>query len=272
MVVVLVAIPSLSWRDVAPSGAALAAVLMISSWAYDRVMLRQPGMDDHSRTKYSIAKMDIVRACAIMLLLILSVMLLVELAGTSIPVTLGMVGPIFAVFWYGAIHYSSPNVIRHAGNMALQVIAGARTLRNEAMMFVAANIFGVGLASAIPAGDLSTAVNSFIPYADLKLLAILLTFLLCAMMGLHPVIIVIFFAAVLPPASIGLSDWTVGLIYLTCWGLSTQVSPVSGTNLFMSRVAKVPAHIISWRWAPPSTFLGAFVVYFILVAIRHATI
>ena len=271
MVVVLVALPSLSWQQVAPGGAALAAVLMVSSWAYDRVMLRQRGIDDGVRKKFIISKSDMLRAFVIMALLMSSVMILAEIASTSIPVTLGLVGPIFSAVWYWAIQRSSPNALRHTGAMVVQVVAGSCMLRNEAMMFVAANVFGVGLASAIPAGDLSAAVNNLICCADLKLLAIILTFLLSAMMGLHPVIIVIFFATVLPPASIGLSDWTVGLIYLACWGLSTQISPVSGTNLFMSRVAKVPPHIISWRWAPPSTFLGAFVVYIIVITIRHTT-
>lgn len=272
MVVVLVALPTLSWGDVAPVGVVLAAVLMLSSWAYDRVFLRQPGGEDAPDIDFFIARKDIFRACSILVLLIGAVIILVEMAGTSIPVTLGLVAPLFSVIWYGAIQYSKRNASRRVGEMVMQIIGGASVLRNEAMMFFAANVFGVGLASAIPTGDLSNALNSLIPWADLKLLFIMLTFLFCAMLGMHPIIVVIFISSVLPPEAIGLRDWTVGLMYLACWGLSTQVSPVSGTNLFMSRVAKVPAHIISWRWAPPSTFLGAFMVYFILVAIRHTTL
>jgi hypothetical protein len=41
MVVILVALPTLAWRDVGPLGAGLALIIILSGWAYDRLIVRR---------------------------------------------------------------------------------------------------------------------------------------------------------------------------------------------------------------------------------------
>jgi hypothetical protein len=64
-------------------------------------------------------------------------------------------------------------------------------------------------------------------------------------------------------------DWVMGLTFVGVWGLSTMVSPFSGTTLFMSRVTGVPAHIIGWRWMLPTSLLNGTMIALMIIAIRH---
>ena len=146
------------------------------------------------------------------------------------------------------------------------------TLRSEALVFVGANVLGVGVASAIPAESVGTVVNDLIPNADIKIIAMIIGFMVCGLIGLHPVVVVIFVSAVLPPEVLGLEDWVVGLTYLGCWGLATLISPFSATTLFMSRVTGVPSPMIAWRWTPSPVFIAATLIGVYVIAIRHGTL
>ena len=150
-----------------------------------------------------------------------------------------------------------------------RVVGCLPTFRNESLVFAAANMFGVGIAAVLPSEDLSAALNAYIPSADGKLILLITTFLFCSAVGLHPVIVVISVSAIFPPVALGLSDWIVALTFLGCWGISTMVSPFSGTTLFMSRVTGVPGHVIAWSWTPPTVLIGAIVVGGVVILLRH---
>ena len=94
-------------------------------------------------------------------------------------------------------------------------------------------------------------------------------FVVCSAAGLHPIIVVISVSTIFPPAALGLSDWIVALTFLGCWGISTMVSPFSGTTLFMSRVTGVPGHVIGWSWTPPTVLIGAASVGLVVLVLRH---
>ena len=133
-------------------------------------------------------------------------------------------------------------------------------------------MFGVGIAAVLPSEDLSAPLNVLVPSADGKLLLLIATFLVCSAVGLHPIIVVISVSAIFPPSALGLSDWIVALTFLGSWGISTMVSPFSGTTLFMSRVAGVQGHVIGWYWTPPTVLLGATVVGGVVILLRHLVI
>ena len=82
-------------------------------------------------------------------------------------------------------------------------------------------------------------------------------------------VVVIALTAIVPPEVLGLSTWLVGVIYLGVWGISTMVSPFSGTTLFMSRATGEAAHVIGWRWAPGPAVVAGTVVVIFTVALRH---
>lgn len=269
MIVVLVAIPSLKWTDIGPLGFILALAIVSTAWAYDRLVLRRSHPAEAPTPPVALDKADFWRAAGILVSLIVLAVTIVEFTGTSIPVTLGLMGPPFALVWYSMIGTRGTRFPHRAVDLSGGVMAHLPSLRNEVLVFVAANIFGLGIASIIPTGDLGHFVNAALPWADAKIAAIVLFFLGCSLIGLHPVIVVISLTAVLPPEALGLKDWVVGLTYAGIWGVSTMVSPFSGTTLFMARVTGVPAHIIGWRWMLPTSLLSGGVIAAIVIALRH---
>jgi hypothetical protein len=268
MVVVLVAIPTLHWGELAPIGMTMSALIILSGWMLERTRGQIAAAAD-SAPAPPLTGRATLRAAAVLISLIALVMGLSSWAGTSIPVTLGIVGPPYALMWAAAMA-GRRAAWRRAAELPRRVVANLPTLRNESLVFVAANIFGLGVASAIPAKGLAEVIDALVPWADARIALLGVTFVVCGMMGLHPIIVVLFLSAVFPPDVIGLQDWVLGLTYLGCWGLSTMVSPFSGTTLFMSRVTGVPGHIIAWRWSPPTAVLAACVVVAMVIVLRHA--
>ena len=84
--------------------------------------------------------------------------------------------------------------------------------------------------------------------------------------GLHPVIPVIFIGEALPPDVIGLPAEIIGMALLGAWGLSTLVSPVSGTTLMMSKFVGISSHAIAWRWNTPYALVATTVVSLSVIA------
>ena len=269
MIVVLVAIPSLTWRDIGPPGMLIAFTIIFTSWAYDRFILRSTNPTTEAIEQVPLTSQSFWRMAGIILSLISLALLIVELTGSSIPITLGLIAPPFAIIWYSLLSQRRSLFPFCAQNLTFNVLANLPTLRNETIVFVAANIFGVGISSIVPAGDLSSVINSIIPWVDLRICAIILFFLCTSAVGLHPVIIVISLTSILPPEALGLADWIVGVTYAGIWGLSTMVSPFSGTTLLMSRITRVPAHIIGWRWMLPTSAINGCVIALIIISLRH---
>jgi hypothetical protein len=272
MVVVLVAVPSVSWSEIAPIGIVGSLLIVGSGWSYDRLFADRGG-GGAPAAAVPIPRRAAWRTAALLAALIGIVIGAIEIVGTSIPVTLGIVGPPFALIWQAAIRHargrSTEIAALTAVDLAGRVVGHLASLRNETLVFVAANLFGVGLASAIPAENLSAALNAVVPWPDAKIVLLVAVFVACGFAGLHPVIVVIFISSVLPPALLGLPDWITALVYVCSWGMSTMVSPFSGTTLFMARATGVPGHVIGWRWSPPVVFTSACVVTVSLIGLRN---
>ena len=272
MIVVLVAIPTLKWSDVAPSGAMLALTLIMTGWLYDRYAVRQSTLPSQNPAKSELSALKISQAILILSLLVASVMALLELTGIAIPVALGLVSPPFAIIWFALIEFQPHTTIQRGVELTGKVVGGLPGLRNEAMVFVAANILGLGVASAIPAADFSSVIIQIIPWADARIFLLFAIFVVCGFIGIHPVIVILFIGSVLAPEALGLRDWVVGVVYSGCWGLCSMISPFSGTTLFMARETGTPAHVIAWQWASRPTILQAFAIFLVTIAIRHATL
>ncbi len=273
MIVVLVAIPTITWAEIAVQGIAMAVVMILGGWLFDR--LRYPRKKAAS-VKPAQARggppLKIAKTGLLLLALIGSVMLTLNLAQVSIPVALGLACPPFGLIWYLSQRERQINAIDHLGSMAGKVISGLAGLRNEALMFVAANVFGIGIESVIPTENLGSQLDAILPWLDARIIAITIVFLFCGFIGLHPVIVVLSLGAILSPEIVGLRDWVLGLVYLGCWGMTTMISPYSGTTLFMSRFTGVPSHIIGWKWTPYSVCFNAALMVAFVIILRHATL
>ena len=61
----------------------------------------------------------------------------------------------------------------------------------------------------------------------------------------------------------------IALTFLGCWGLSTSMSPFSGTTLFMSRVTDTPPHQIGWYWMPILALPSTIIVAIFVIGLRN---
>ncbi|MFP6733130.1 MAG: hypothetical protein VB959_04740 [Rhodospirillales bacterium] len=274
MIVVLSVLPGVRWIDLAPAGAGMAVLLIAVFWLYDRTFLAgaevvAPEPGGPAEPGAAAAPRMLLRTVAILALLIGLVLGAIQILGTTVAVALGIVGAPFAMVWLAAIEQRP--AARMVGTLAFmrRVIGLFPTLRNEALVFVAANVFGAGIAAMVPAGDLSQTLNAILPWPDAKIAALIFLFPICGLLGMHPVIVVIFVSSVLPPELMGLPEWMVGVIYLGVWGTSTMVSPFSGTALFMARATGTPPQTIAWRWTPPSVFVSIAATALYIIALRH---
>ena len=273
MIVVLTVLPGVRWVDLAPAGFGMALILIGVFWIYDLTILaggrHQDGTSAALTTGAQPPTGTYLRTFTILAILISLVLATIQIFSVTVAIALGIVGAPFALVWVAAIERRP--VARLAGSVAFlrRVVALFPTLRNEALVFAAANVFGAGVASMVPAGDLSASINSILPWPDAKVVALLLLFPICGLLGMHPVIVVIFLSSALPPDLIGLSEWILGVIYLSVWGICTMVSPFSGTTLFMARVTGTPPQSIAWAWTPPSVFFSLVAVGIYVIVLRH---
>jgi hypothetical protein len=137
-------------------------------------------------------------------------------------------------------------------------------------MFVAANVFGIG--SIIPTENIPILLDLILPLLDLRIVVLTFLLLFLGFIGLHSIIVVLSFSAILSPEIMGLRDWVLALTYLGCWGLATMGSPYSDTTLFMSRFTGISSHVIGWRWSFYSVCFNAALMDIFIITLRHATL
>ncbi|MAI11063.1 MAG: hypothetical protein CBD27_01305 [Rhodospirillaceae bacterium TMED167] len=269
MIVVLISIPGVTWLELAPAGAVMAVCALMTGWAYDRILLRASRAGRVPDRPSAVSRRHLVAAVFILCSLVGLAMVMVEFTGTNIPVTLSIMGPVYALIWFGSLRTARESRLERYRQLSFDAVGSLSGYRNEVLLFVAANMFGAGIAAVLPSGDMSAALNALVPWPDIKIILLMVIFLVSSAAGLHPVIVVISVSAVFPPSSLGLDDWIMALALLGAWGVSTMVSPFSGTTLFMSRVAGVPGHVIGWRWSPPMVLVTITVITVYIICLRN---
>ena len=104
------------------------------------------------------------------------------------------------------------------------VLAALPSLRNEALIFFAANTFGLGLSAALDPALLAQ-LAAILPEGGLSIPILIMTGLLIAGMGVHPIVIVVAVGTVLSPEHLHLSDMETALSLLVVWGMGEIMSP-----------------------------------------------
>jgi len=272
MIVVLIAIPTVSWPQIATQGMAMAIVMILGGWLFDRLRYAR---DKKIKSEHIVpmqSNLAVLKTILILTLLIFIVMLILNLTNVSIPIALGLACPSFGIIWYFIQKGTYPDEVKPVTFMIKRVINGLANLRNETLMFVAANVFGLGIASVIPTENMPTLLNTVVPWLDLRIVLLTFFFLFFGFIGLHPIIVVLSFSAIFSPDMIGLRDWILALIYLGCWGLATMISPYSGTTLFMSRFTGIPSYTIGWKWSLYSVCFNAMLIDLFIIILRHGTL
>jgi len=252
--VVLAAIPGLKWADIALPGLCMGIAVVAVAALMDRLFFRGarpappkgPRVDGASWGKLG----------TLLVTLMISVVALESLFHLSIPVVLGVLAPPYAIIWL----LISPARRAQAAGLPRRVVAALPALRGETLIFMGANIFGTGVASALDPADVAGLLNIG-EWPDVaKPLTLALFTIVTGFVGLHPVVLVILIGTILPPEVFGMPPLVMALVMLGTWGLSTTSSPVSGTTLVVGRLTGENSFRLAWRMSPLFTLAGAVVV------------
>lgn len=268
--VVMIAVPQVSWIQIAPYGLVLGAVMIATSFGLDRLTLqRGPEERPSSAPAGGLPYGTKRRVVTVLLSLLVLVIGLVEVAGFSIPIALGIIAPPFAIVWQRFIVGPIPPVGGAERELVRRVVGGLANLRSEAIVFASANVFGVGVADWLGPDRVSAWLSGIGMSPDVGLIALMAVIVGCGFIGLHPVILVILAGEVLPPATLGVSPQAMALALLAVWGVSTVVSPFSATILYISRVSEVSAYTLAWRWNSAYGLVATVLLAGVVIAFRH---
>jgi hypothetical protein len=248
MSVVLAALPSLSWLEIAWRSGLVAAAILLLAWAWNRVERgRGAARAATSGTPPAgLAAAGWARAALILAALFLPVVWLFEVHGLAIPIALGLVAPAMAATWQATQAPAGARVTA-AARRARDVFQGLPDLRNEALLFFAANAFGLGLSAALDPALLAR-LAEVLPGAGLSLPILIMAGLLIAGLGVHPIVIVVAVGTVLSPEHLHLSDMEAALALLVIWGMGAIMSPFSGTVLQVARLSNCSPFRVAWVW------------------------
>jgi hypothetical protein len=263
--VILAVLPEVRWISIAPYGVGLAMLLLVLAWSADRLF--NPARAPLAAAVVPLPPDAALRLAGLVTALLVGVIGLVELSGFSIPIVLGLIGPPFAVLWRAKRRPSA--AIENVADLARKVMRGLADLRTETLMFTAANTFSSGIAAAVPAAKAGEAVAALGFGPDGLILAFAFGLIGASALGLHPVIAVVLIGPVVPPESFGLPLPLLALLLMALWGMATNVSPFSATNIIMSRAVGMNHWIIAWRWNLPFSLAGAGLVAAAVVALRR---
>lgn len=246
MAVVLTVLPQTSWLQVAPVGALAAAALLATAWSADRLARPRPTATAPRPSAPKVGAAVWLRVAGVFLALGVPVVGLGEGVDLGIAIAIGLVAPSLAFIWQARL----PRRAGAAGAAGLARTVASRLpgLRNEAVLFLGATVFGTGMAALV--GDAAPAAAAPVAglAAPIKVVALTLAGTALAGLGIHPVVLVIVVGQILPPAALGLPAATVALILVVAWGMGTAMSPFSATAMQVARLLSVSPFRVAWAW------------------------
>ena len=266
---ILTAVPGVDWVAVGLPGLAIAFILMIWSWLFDRLFSRPavvPAETDHATEQSTLPHAAILQTFLILASLFAAVIALVEGQDLSIPIALSIVAPLFALVWAFLIHHSGAG--SSITDMAKSVLFSYPGLRGEAMLFSGANILGVAAASLIPKSLTDSWAGTISAYPNLTLFVLIMCYGLASAAGIHPVVSVVLITTIITPEMIGFPPEIIALAFMAIWGQGTNTSPFSATVLYMARVTGADGWTIAWRWNGLFVASTMVLIYCIIIALN----
>jgi hypothetical protein len=250
MAVVVSLMPTLRWVDVAVPGILLGLLLIVFGAACDRFGKRGDTVEEPSVPVVIEGKQAaMLKLVALSLILVGGVAAFDAIAHLSMSATIAIVVTIFSLGWFWILavtrsHGVSPVSLAEYGSSLVDNVAG---LRGLSVLFIAANIFGQGVSSAVD-GQMLVAAASKIGVAGVLWIPFLM-FLIAAtsILGLHSVIMIVIIGHTLPPAAIGLSQQTMALLMLASWGIGGVLSPLSNLTLYAANMLGQSNWSMAWR-------------------------
>ncbi len=267
MTMVLATVPGVGWADVAPLGLVQSAALMMASLALGRAARRRGGVVTVPAVRP--APVSGWRVIGILASLFAVVILLSEGASLSIPIALGFAGPACGLVWWLAQRGRTTKARPAAAEFGRLVLEGIPGLRGEALLFLAASVFGSGLAAAVSPAAAKAALAALDLGPDATIIVLLTAMLALGAAGVHGVILVVVVGQMLPPEVLQLPVPAYAVLLLAMWGIATAASPAAPSILYVARPAGVEPWVLAWRWNGPYAVVATALVAAMAVTARH---
>ncbi len=263
-VIVLATTPGVEWIDLAPMGLALGFCVLLGGWLLDRLVFRTDCTTNNAQAKSGppFIKKDFFVSVFMLGLLFACVITLSEFLDWKISISLAVVAPVFSLLWLAIIVDRNNNLSMKRS--VANVFGSFPSLRGETFLFSAANIFGVSFSGLLAHADLHLITPDVTLSPHFYLCAIMLTFLAISAMGIHPVIIVIILSSLLSPETTGIPAEIFALSLMSMWGQGTNISPLSATVIYLTKVTQRTNWTIAWQWQGPFSLFTTFVLMTIL--------
>lgn len=273
--VILASVPGVRWIEVAPAGFLLAMMLVGWSWTFDRLFLRPRATDpssalpDAMRVRSHLLDGATLRRIALLLGTLFGLtILLVDGLGLSIPVSLAIVAPPFALVWWAIIHRGDATAPRPSRDLVATVVQKLPDLRGEVLLFAGANIMGVGVAAMIDR-DAAVGLLSALAFTEAAMVPFLMASMaVTSILGLHPVVFVVLVTAVFTPEALGVAPPILALAMMTMWGQGTNCSPFSATCLYLARITGESSWTVAWRWNAPYVLTSTVLLSAVIIAMQ----
>lgn len=250
MAVVVSLMPQLRWLDVAAPGIILGLLLIAFGSFCDRMGRRDtPQPATAAAVPIAGRNAALARLALLSAILVGGVAALDAVAHLSMSATIAIVVTVFSLAWFAILATGRSPDAPHVdvGEYAASLVDAVASLRGLSVLFVAANIFGQGVASAID-GDMLVQAAAGIGIAGIWWIPFLLGIIAVgSFFGLHAVILIVVVGHTLPPQTIGLAPATLALVMLTSWGIGGVLSPLSNLTLYAANMLGQSNWSMAWR-------------------------
>lgn len=254
--VIVGTVPGVRWIEILPLGLLMAILLVAWSWVFDRLFIRRMAARAAPTASATAGDAGLPRGVRRRIAVLLTTLFgatiaLVEGVGLSIPVSLAIVAPPFAMLWRRRINTARPETEQGAASLTRAVLERMPDLRGETALFTGANILGVGVATLLTPEAAAAWLGGVTPGPLAAIPIIALVLAVASAAGLHPVVIVVLITAIFPAETLGVAPQILALTMMCMWGQGTNASPFSATVLFLARVTGVSNWTVAWRWNGP---------------------
>ncbi|MDQ0299365.1 hypothetical protein J2S78_001785 [Salibacterium salarium] len=229
----------LSWGEIGGYGIVLAFIYTgvvilffpFSSFANDKQVVNAPSFQkDPEQTKSLLQSFLLYVAILLLFSFIMELILPVNML--TIVSVLAIVYPLIWAYMIKLFQSYIHEAVRH-------ITHSFERLYNEIGIFITAGFFGEALSHSNVGEWLSNVVlqlsQGVIP---VFVVILMMTAMLLALLGIHPVIIVLGLGNSLTPEHFGVTPAFMGVLLLSAWMLAVQISPFSGSVLMASNIMR----------------------------------
>lgn len=259
LAVVLTALPSVHWEDLAPWTLGSAAGFMTLGWLADRLIRPPQGQRQQHWPRPDESWTVLVPVVGLVALIFALGGLWATLSGARLVVAVMTATPLIACGWILAQTVRSARSLPEAaaGTGARLARHGLRFFpgyRDEIALLACAAFIGACISALIPADTVATVLRLLpVPPVGLVILSAW-TVVACGQLGMNPVLSVTLLTGALPdPAALGIHPAALAVALTGAWSLTAASSPFSAAPMVTATMGGSTAGTVGRIWNGPYT-------------------